>query len=124
MSNFAAIRSHLVQAVTDRYSAVDVAVAFGQLQNSAGKDIVKWQLGRTCASFTLLSLICKILADERTSEQWHRRAEHIPCSLHPASAPNANNETRECTGLSRFIYDHISGDFNEYAVVVGEAFPS
>lgn len=30
------------QAVTDRYSAVDVAVAFGQLQNSAGKDIVKW----------------------------------------------------------------------------------
>jgi len=30
------------QAVTDRYSAVDVAVAFGQLQNSAGEDIVKW----------------------------------------------------------------------------------
>jgi len=30
------------QAVTDRYSAVDVAVAFGQLQNSKGKDIVKW----------------------------------------------------------------------------------
>ena len=54
MSIFTATRSDLAQAVTDRYSAVDVAVAFGQRQNSKGKDIVKWQLGRTCPPFVLL----------------------------------------------------------------------